>query len=77
MTRWVERHDTSLYFENKLMDIIDVLDNIRTWQDPVSSPKANMLINSMLTAPFLIALKCINYISSLTQTLSNLFKKIS
>lgn len=76
-TRWVERHDSSLYFEHNLCLIVDTLKNIRTWNDTISSTKAGLLINSMLTSQFLISLQCITYIFSKTIILSNMFQKKS
>lgn len=76
-TRWVERHDSTLYFENNLCLIVDTLESIRTWNDTTSSTKAGLLLNSILTSQFIISLQCITYIFSKTIILSNTFQKKS
>jgi len=55
-TRWVETHDSVLYFKMSLPEVINALTSISKWADIVSSSKAKNLLFSISNCEFIISL---------------------
>lgn len=66
-TRWVERHDSLIRFQDLLLPVLETLTSISEWKDLQSSSAANSLINSLCSSEFIIAL--LSVINLLKETL--------
>lgn len=73
-TRWVDRHESVLYFKSCLKTIIECLSLISEWHDSESSSKAACLKNSLLTLSFLVSLYCLSEVLSTTVNLSKVLQ---
>lgn len=69
-TRWVERHDAILHFQDGFLSIVEALSIISVWEDTSSSSKAKSLCDAICTPEFILCMHTIAEIFSVTLPLS-------
>lgn len=76
-TRWVERHDSFILFDESLPHIIKSLAEISGWSDNNSSKKATIFISTLCSTEFVTALKSTIDILKITLPLSRFLQTVS
>lgn len=69
-TRWVEKHDGIIQFQESAHKIVQTLQEITKWKDSSSSSEAFSLIKSMSDADFVVSMACLSEFLSVTRPLS-------
>jgi len=75
-TRWVERHESLMFFNDNLLQILQALEYISTWDD-VTSSKSHCFIRCLTSTDFIVSVKIINLIFTITHSLSKTLQKQS
>lgn len=68
-TRWAEKHNGIMQFEEKLQNIVNALTEIAAWSDPKSASEAKSLVSS-IDAEFIVCVCTLSSILSITRPLS-------
>lgn len=76
-TRWVERHESLIFFNDHMLQILQALECISAWNDVTSSSKADCFIRSLISTDFIVSVKIINSIFTITHSLSITLQKKS
>jgi hypothetical protein len=65
-TRWLEWHESLIFLNDNLLQTLQALVFISTWDDVVSSSKSEYFIRYLIYTDFLISVKMINLIFTIT-----------
>ncbi|KAF0723880.1 52 kDa repressor of the inhibitor of the protein kinase-like, partial [Aphis craccivora] len=76
-TRWVERHESLMFFNDNLLKILQALEIISTWDDVTSSSKSHCFVRCLTSTDFIVSVKIINLIFTITRSLSKSLQKQS
>jgi len=76
-TRWVERHESLMFFNDNLLKILQALEIISTWDDVTSSSKSHCFVRCLTSTDFIVSVKIINLIFTITHFLSKSLQKQS
>jgi len=76
-TRWVERHESLMFFNDNLFQILQALESISTWDNVTSSSKSHCFIRCLTSTDFIVSVKINNLIFKITHSLSKSLQKQS
>lgn len=74
-TRWIEKHEGIIKFQENMVKISDALDNISNWEESQSSSKARILQAGMCDSTFIVTVTCLSDVLPDTLPLSWCFQK--
>ncbi|XP_050540290.1 52 kDa repressor of the inhibitor of the protein kinase-like [Daktulosphaira vitifoliae] len=73
-TRWVERHDSIIVFNQFLLPVVAALEEIQSWNCKDSSSGAFLLLNSIRQSTFIISLLCSEKLLAYTLPISKVLQ---
>ncbi|XP_050527818.1 52 kDa repressor of the inhibitor of the protein kinase-like [Daktulosphaira vitifoliae] len=73
-TRWVERHDSIIVFNQFLLPVVAALEEIQLWNCKDSSSGAFLLLNSIRQSTFIISLLCSEKLLAYTLPISKVLQ---
>ncbi|CAH0552598.1 unnamed protein product [Brassicogethes aeneus] len=73
-TRWAEKHDGIIQFENHVTRMVTALEEISKWQDPKTTSDARSLIRSICYTEFIVSMISLSDVLSVTRPLSLLLQ---
>ena len=76
-TRFVERHDALIVFQQHYSSIVDVLEEISSFADKKAADGARSLLRSLTDSVFLVGLCCAKKVMSLTHSLSKSLQTVN
>nr|CAH7768912.1 unnamed protein product [Callosobruchus chinensis] len=76
-TRWIERHDSILQFQNDLPLICDALREKAEWNDDASSSKGNILLRAVSNCEFILTVYTLADIFAITLPFSKYLQDIN
>ena len=75
-TRFVERHDALLIFQQHYATIVDSLEEMMLFPDRITSDKARAHMNAITDSGFIVALCCAKKVMTLTASLSRALQTV-
>lgn len=69
-TRWVERHESILVFQEDLPKIVKALQIVSGWNDNATASKANCLLHAILNCEFIVTIFSLSDIMNANVVLS-------
>ncbi|KAE9525840.1 hypothetical protein AGLY_014066 [Aphis glycines] len=73
-TRWIERHDSIVVFNQLLLPVVAALEEIQSWNCKDSSSGAFLLLNGIRQSTFIISLHCSEKLLAYTLPISKILQ---